>query len=107
MVVSRNGNCRVFNHAQWDVRKGNKSMTKPLFVLISDGGDGSYSANYTFNKAFIDQLKARDNAGKSEHGELGVDGDGFHYDTLNVPDECTLDSLGQSDAADRGVESND
>jgi hypothetical protein len=35
-------------------------------------------------------------------GSLGCDGDGFHYDILMVPDECTLESLGiSSDAAER------
>lgn len=63
---------------------------KNLYVLIADGGDGSYSAHYTFNKDFIDKCEAR----KDEYGALGVDGDGFHYDTLQVPDECTLESLG-------------
>jgi hypothetical protein len=72
-------------------------ITKKLFVLISDGGDGSYSANYTFNEDFVNALAAKDN---SESGELGTDGDGFHYDTLTVPDTCTLESLGiTSDAA--------
>lgn len=72
---------------------------KKLYVLCSDGGDGSYSANYTFNKDFVDQLEQRDNDGLAEHGDLGSDADGFQYDVLNVPDECTVDTLGVSDAA--------
>lgn len=67
---------------------------KKLFVLISDGGDGSSYPHYTFNEEFIQRLQQKDQAGESEHGDIGVDGDGFHYDTLNVPDECTLESLG-------------
>ena len=69
-------------------------MTKKLFVLISDGGDGSYSNHYTFNEAFIARLHEKDKNGELDYDSLGCDGDGFHYDTLNVPDECTLESLG-------------
>lgn len=70
---------------------------KKLFVLISDGGDGSQSANYTMNEPFVTALAARENA---ESGDLGTDGDGFHFDTLTVPDDCTLETLGiTSDAA--------
>lgn len=67
---------------------------KSLFLLVSDGGDGSSNIQFTFNKAFIDHLEQKDNEGESEYGDLGVDGDGFHYKTLTVPDECTLESLG-------------
>lgn len=71
--------------------------TKKLFVLITDGGDGSQSANYTMNETFVQELAKRENA---ESGEIGVDGDGFHFDTLTVPEDCTLESLGiASDAA--------
>lgn len=71
--------------------------TKKLFVLISDGGDGSYSNHYTFNEPFVTALEAREDA---ESGDLGMDGDGFHFDTLTVPDTCTLETLGiTSDAA--------
>lgn len=69
-------------------------MAKKLFVLISDGGDGSYNPHYTFDEAWInEQQDEYDNDGWRE-GAIGVDGDGFHYDTLLVPDECTLESLG-------------
>ena len=68
---------------------------KDLYVLISNGGDGSYYPNYTFNKEWIDKQNAKDAAGDLDYEyDLGVDGDGFHYDTLKVPDECTLESLG-------------
>ncbi len=77
-------------------------MTMKLFALISNGGDGSYSTNYTFNQSFIDRLETAYNDGKMDYENgLGVDGDGFHYDTLTVPDECTLASLSiHYDAAD-------
>ena len=76
-------------------------MTKKLFILISDGGDGSCYAQYTMNEEWIAKAEELDREGKIEYGFPGVDGDGFHYDTLNVPVECTLKSLGiYSDLAD-------
>lgn len=74
---------------------------KKLFALVSDGGDGSYSTWFTMNEEFIAAHQERYDNDELENGDLGVDGDGFHYDTLTVPDECTLESLGiLSDAAD-------
>ena len=70
--------------------------TKKLFILTSDAGDGSYHPVFTFNEAWIEK---RDNE-DGEYGDLGVDGDGFHYTTINVPVECTLESLGVDDCAE-------
>jgi hypothetical protein len=72
-------------------------MSKTLYVLVSNGGDGSYYPRYTFNAEWINEQESRNDL-DYEYG-IGVDGDGFHYDTLTVPDECTLDSLGVSDCA--------
>lgn len=66
---------------------------KTLYILIGNGGDGSYYPQYTFNSEFVRKLEEMDSEDFS-------DGDGFHYDTLNVPDECTLESLGITDMAD-------
>lgn len=67
---------------------------KKLFVLVSDGGDGSYNTQYTMNETWIaKQQEKYDNDGYEDYA-IGVDGDGFHYKTLTVPDECTLESLG-------------
>lgn len=74
-------------------------MSKQLFVLVGDGGDGSYRPNYTFNAEWIMEQEERDSNGELEYDDVGCDGDGFHYDILLVPDECTLDSLGISDCA--------
>lgn len=68
--------------------------TKLLFVLVSDGGDGSYYPNYTFNEDWINRRQKKYEDDELESGDLGVDGDGFHYSTLTVPEECTLESLG-------------
>lgn len=69
-------------------------MTKKLFALVSDGGDGSSSIYFTMNEEFINAHQERYLNDELEHDDLGVDGDGFHYDILTVPDECTLESLG-------------
>ncbi len=76
--------------------------TKKLFVLVSDSGDGSYSVRYTFNEEWIKLQEQRDADGDFAYdgSDIGVDGDGFHYDWLNVPVECTLESLGVSDCAE-------
>ena len=44
----------------------------------------------------IDAQQGRYDEGELEHGDTGVDGDGFHYDTLSVPDDATYESLGIS-----------
>lgn len=68
--------------------------TKPLYVLTSDCGDGSRAVHYTFSKEIIDKLEERYDAGDMDYTDVGFDGDGFGYDTLNVPVECTYESLG-------------
>jgi hypothetical protein len=72
---------------------------KKLFVLVSDGGDGSYNPVFTFNEEWVNAQHDRyDNDGWDE-GFLGADG--FHYTILTVPDDTTLESLGiRHDCAD-------
>lgn len=77
-------------------------MAKKLFVLVADGGDGSFYPKYTFNEEWILERERLDEEGELDCESIGCDGDGFHYDVLMVPDECTLESLGiHYDAADR------
>lgn len=71
-------------------------MTKKLFVLVQDCGDGSYSPRFTMNEEWIKNQQEKYDNGDLEYDDIGVDGDGFHYRVLNVPDECTLESLGVS-----------
>jgi hypothetical protein len=71
-------------------------MTKKLFILVSYGGDGSYNPQFTFNEEWIKKQEELYDEGNLEYPALGVDGDGFHYSVLTVPDECTLQSLGIS-----------
>jgi len=69
-------------------------MSKKLFLLVNDCGDGSYSIKYTFNEAWIERQQERyDNNELDCQYDAGVDGDGFNYKILTVPDECTLESL--------------
>lgn len=72
---------------------------KKLFVLVSDSGDGSYHPQYTFSQEWINIQHERRRRGELDHEDIGCDGDGFHYDTLMVPDECTLASLGIQDCS--------
>lgn len=66
-----------------------------LYLLVSNGGDGSYSINKTLNKEWIDEQQRRYDNGESDFEfDPGIDGDGFHYDTIEVPDGSTLESLG-------------
>lgn len=67
---------------------------KKLYILVADGGDGSYHPQFTMNEEWIKQQQDRyDEEGYDEYA-IGVDGDGFHYYTLMVPDDATLESLG-------------
>ena len=68
--------------------------TKPLYVLVSDGGDGSYSPIFTLDEAWIARQRARDDAGELDCEDVGVDGDGFHYTVIQVPEDATYESLG-------------
>lgn len=70
--------------------------TKKLFVLVSDGGDGSYTPRFTMNEEWIARQQQRADDGELDYDDLGCDGDGFHYTVLHVPEECTLASLGIS-----------
>lgn len=68
-----------------------------LYVLISNGGDGSYNPLYVLDQKVIDLLEDAYNDDKLDYEcAPGVDGDGFHYGTITVPDDSTAESLGLS-----------
>lgn len=70
-------------------------MSKPLYILIGDGDDGSYYATFTMNTELINKLQEAYDAGVMGHENgVGVDGDGFHYTTIQVSDDATYESLG-------------
>jgi hypothetical protein len=66
---------------------------KTLYILTSNNCDGSSSVRATFDGELIKEMEK-----KYEEGELDserwVDGDGFHYNTWTLPDECTPESMG-------------
>lgn len=68
-----------------------------LYILVKDGGDGSYYPIYVLDTDVIVRLQelADDDVMDYENG-WGVDGDGFHYDCVNVPDGTTAADLGVS-----------
>lgn len=69
-------------------------MSKKLFVLVQDNCDGSYSTVFTMNEEWIKLQQEKYDNDELDYDSVGCDGDGFHYKVLNVPDECTLQSLG-------------
>lgn len=68
--------------------------TKPLYVMVADGGDGSYYPKFTLDEVWIDRQQSLYDAGELEYDAVGVDGDGFHYTTIQVPVDATYESLG-------------
>lgn len=67
---------------------------KKLYVIITACGDGSNRANYTFDSELIKKIETLADNDLLDYDSGLVDGDGFHYDVLLVPDECTYESLG-------------
>ena len=65
---------------------------KNLYVMSKNNGDGSSSVVATFNKELIDEMEQKYNEGELDSETWG-DGDGFHYQTWTVPDECTAKSM--------------
>lgn len=65
-----------------------------LYILINNGGDGSYHPSFVLDKNVIDRLQeAYDQDLMDYENGPGVDGDGFHYTTVEVPDGSTPKSL--------------
>ena len=75
----------------------NKLM-KTLYILVKDCGDGSTSLRYTMNSALIAKLQFAADKRLMDYEDSLIDGDGFHYNTLTVPDECSYASLGISNS---------
>lgn len=65
-----------------------------LYVLVSDGGDGSYYPQFTLNSELIEKLSGAYDRGVMDYENgIGCDGDGFHYSTIEVPEGSTSKSL--------------
>lgn len=71
-------------------------MSKPLYIMVRDNGDGSSSLIYTMSREWINKQNNRYMNDELEHGDVGVDGDGFHPNEIQVPDDATYESLGIS-----------
>lgn len=66
-----------------------------LYILISNNGDGSSSVQFTLDYSVIEKMeKDYDESNPEFDYERWADGDGFHYKTINVPDDSTYESLG-------------
>lgn len=65
---------------------------KKLYLVISDGGDGSQSIRMTLDETVIDKLRQMEE--DNELAECYQSGDGLQVSSITVPDECTLETLG-------------
>lgn len=61
---------------------------KKLYILIADGGgDGSYHPCFTMDDDMFERMQeAYDNGDVDYEFTPGIDGDGFNYKTLNIPE---------------------
>lgn len=75
---------------------------KTLYVLTSNNGDGSSSVCATFDANLIAKMDEAYGDGTLDF-ETWSDGDGFHYSTWTLPDECTPQSMGFSELTDEDV----
>ena len=66
------------------------SATKTLFMVITDSGDGSNGLQYTFDTELINWLDEN----QDSLGDSYQSGDGLQVRELQVPVECTYESLG-------------
>ena len=65
-----------------------------LHILIKNNGDGSSSNLFILDP---DVLAACEAHFECSETHPGVDGDGFHYASINIPDNSTIESLGLSE----------
>lgn len=71
-------------------------MSKKLFIIVADGGDGSYYPRYTMDAELVERISRLVDNDVLDYDSGLTDGDGFHYSTVTIPDECTPESLGVS-----------
>lgn len=69
-------------------------MSKDLYILIQNMGDGSNSLSYSLDENVVDGWRQAYRADKLDYDAPGVDGDGFSVNKLQVPDDATYESLG-------------
>ena len=66
---------------------------KNLYVFTRNNGDGSSSICATFDGKLMEKMQTMYDNDELDF-ETFCDGDGFHYETWTVPDECTAKSMG-------------
>lgn len=67
-----------------------------LYVLSRNGGDGSSYPVFTVDSEVIKHLENLDDEGELDYDSGWTDGDGFHYETLTIPDDLDPTTLGVS-----------
>lgn len=71
--------------------------TKKLYLIITDSGDGSQGIQYTFDSELVNVMDQN----QEQLSDSYQSGDGLQVKTLNVPMECTYESLGIAYHLDR------
>lgn len=69
-------------------------MSKTLFILISDGGDGSQGLHYSFDAELVARME--DDHNFDVIGENYMSGDGLQVNKLQVPIDYSMEDLGVS-----------
>lgn len=72
---------------------------KTVYVLVGNGGDGSSYPQFTMDEEFINQLQMLHDTGVLNYEDGYADGDGFHFETFQVPDDLTMQQMGLRDCA--------
>lgn len=67
---------------------------KTLYLLISDGGDGSQSISFTFDSELVELMQ--NDTDFSVISESWMSGDGLQVTRIQVPEEMTMECLGIS-----------
>lgn len=69
--------------------------TKPLYLLISDGGDGSQSICFSFDDELVSRIKQ--DTDFTVIGDERMSGDGLQVIIIYVPVETTMEAMGISE----------
>lgn len=67
-------------------------MSKKLFIIIGDSGDGSNFLRYSLSAEDVLELHERYDAGTADEGYRS--GDGLQVRVLTVPEDSTYELLG-------------
>lgn len=71
--------------------------SKNIYLLVSDCGDGSYSISYVLDSETLTLMEKAYDEGLMDYDAPGVDGDGFSYRTMKVPEDWTALDMGLSE----------